>query len=229
MQVHRQQFHHLVGTSERAIDPCPTFLYLSSFLVDLEDDQQFWLAPLALVAAFLCLFLALAFLFAANLAQANPPAIELGHDSLASQQRARRHLPSTIEFQVGPPSDKDLVTQMVGDAMNGLDVEIEATPGEFLACQRKGRKKSNLTSNQADQSGRVAIVKAKNGEFGVKTATVGRAPLARARSMVQSGNPKEQTTEQANPTAAWFSTAERTLGFGYFFWEAAEQAGAAAA
>ena len=47
--------------------------------------------------------------------------------------------------------------------------------------------------------------------------------------MVQSSNQQEQATEQANPTAAWFRTAERTLGLGYFFWAAAAQAGAAAA
>ena len=85
VQVHRQQFHDLVGALETAIDPRPALAGHPAVVIDLVDGQQLGLAPLTLVTSLLLLLVALAFLLARGLAQPNPPAVELHGDAFAGE------------------------------------------------------------------------------------------------------------------------------------------------
>jgi hypothetical protein len=197
VQVHRQQFHHLVRACEGAIDPRPAVADHLPRLVDRVDGQQLGLAPLALVTPLLFLGFALAFLLACHLAQPYPAAVELRDDAFAGRLRACGHLPVAIAFQVAAAGDQQLFAEAMAAFVDHLDVQFQAAPGQFLTGHLKGRHQGRWPGHQADQSAALTSVKAEDGQLRVEAAVVLVVAFAFTRlwSAVKGGHPQDQAAK----------------------------------
>jgi hypothetical protein len=139
---------------------------------------------------------------------------------------ARRHQPAAVTFEILPSCLEELPAQVVGGGMNRLDVQLQAIPGQLLPGQREGRQQGDLAGDPALQGGRLAVVKAEDGQLGIETtAASGVFARARLRGTVNSRGPQEQAAEQTQAALAWLALAERPLRLGYFFFAASAQVG----
>lgn len=121
------------------------------------------------------------------------------------------------------------MAELVGEAADGLAVEGEAVPGEFLACQVEGGQQGNGACDATDQCGGLSLVKAQDGQLGVEAAAGADTSLDGAWGVVECGDPQDQSTQQTQASRAGLGGSQRAVGVGYFFWASRAQAGAAAA
>lgn len=73
----------------------------------------------------------------------------------------------------------------------------------------------------------MAVLKAEDGQFGVKAASVFLEALASAGrgGAIKGRDAQDEAAEQADATATCFTLAERPAGLFYFFWAASPQTG----
>jgi hypothetical protein len=129
--------------------------------------------------------------------------------------------------QISSAGDQQLPAQVVSDAVNHLDVQIQAAPGQFLTGQLEGRHQGRLPGDQAGQGGASTLVNTEDGQFGEEPATLfASGLLARAGGWgaIKGGDPQNEAAEQADAAGASFGTAEGPIRLVYFFWEASAQA-----
>ena len=196
VQVHGQQFHRVVRTLQRAVDPgtCPPGH--PPLAAALGEDQQLRLPPLdADLAAVLH---ALAFLGLDLSADADPAAIDLGDDMPAGQLVAGREQAVTKALQVTSPCRQDLGPQLAGHAVDGLLVEPRPPAAEFLASQFDRGEQGTQAAHPALQRRGRPLADAQGGQFGVAPSpltapALGTACLGAARDR---GDPEDQTAQQ---------------------------------
>ena len=119
----------------------------------------------------------------------------------------------------------------MGGAVDRLDAQPQAAPGEFLTGQLEGRHQGGLAGDQAGQGGALAVVKAEDGQFGAEAAFGFALALATPGlwGAIQGGHPQHQPAEQADAAGTSLTLAKGPVGLFYFFWASAAQAGCAAA
>jgi hypothetical protein len=196
MQMHRQQFHEVIRTIHRAVDPRPRSPQHPTFAVAEIDDQQLRLSPIN--ANLTAVLHALAFLGLDLGADPDSAAIDLSHDVLSGHLLTRRQSTVTEPQQVTGPCRQDLGAQLPDHTVDGLLIKGQPLVAEFVAGQLDRREQGGQTAHLAVQCRCGPLADAQGGQLGIGTGSLTAPTPTRAGpgGRVDRGDPVRQSAQE---------------------------------
>ena len=197
----RDQFRQMVGPQQRAVDQrLPMLPGHLALLVDLENGQHLRFSPRRVELLPLPfappLFLPAFALFP----QPDPSAVDLHDHSPPGKFVPGRKLSRPPSQQFTLPQCQHLRSQLFGNAADGLLVQVDSLPGQFLTCYRDRRAEGHDPRHGVLQGRTASLYRIPTPPIPDINRPVALAalscPLARSWCTVPCAEEQNQTAEQ---------------------------------
>ncbi len=215
MKMKGHQFRHMIRTQQRAVDQRLAFLldHLALF-VELEDDQRLGFSPGRVEFRAATFFLRLVFLPLLVFSQTHATAVDLHGHAAASQFVAGRQPARSPSEQLATPQLQQLLSQLFGDAADGLLVQLDAFATQFSMSGFDRRAEGHQASDFVLQGRTAPFAQSQCGQFRIQADELFTASgiFVASRSTVGGRDPQHESAQQPDFDRAWLRRPERNGG-----------------
>ena len=205
MKMKGHQFRQMIRSQQRAVDQRLAFLLDHlSLLVELKDDQRLGLPPGRVELGTAAFFPVLPFFLLFVFPQTHATTVDLHGHAAAGEFVARGQPALTPGEQLAAAQFQQLLSQLFGDAADGLLVQLDAFAAKFFVSCFDGRAQGDQPSDFVLQGRTATFAQAQGGQFRIEAGElfVRVGGLGASRGTVDGGDPQHQTAEESDLACA---------------------------